>query len=49
LNQSGVLSVTDERTGERMAGRSLPPIMLDILDAGGLAPYIRRHGGFVTR
>jgi 3-isopropylmalate/(R)-2-methylmalate dehydratase small subunit len=24
----------------------LPPIMLDILHAGGLAPYIRRHRGF---
>ena len=44
---AGVLSVVGERTGARIPGRPFPPIMLDILDAGGLAPYIRRHGGFV--
>ena len=43
---AGALTVTNERTLERAGGRALPPIMLDILDAGGLAPYIRRHGGF---
>jgi 3-isopropylmalate/(R)-2-methylmalate dehydratase small subunit len=44
----GVLSVTNERSRERAGGHALPPIMIDILDAGGLAPYIRRHGGFVV-
>jgi 3-isopropylmalate/(R)-2-methylmalate dehydratase small subunit len=44
---AGVLSVVDERTGARTPGRPFPPIMLDILDAGGLAPYIRRNGGFL--
>ena len=44
---AGILSVVDERTGERIPGLAFPPIMLDILDAGGLAPYIRRHGGFL--
>jgi len=39
------MEVTDERTGERAAGRAVPPIMLAILEAGGLVPYIRRHGG----
>jgi 3-isopropylmalate/(R)-2-methylmalate dehydratase small subunit len=45
---AGVLTVASGRTGERMSGRPFPPIMLAILDGGGLAPYIRRHGGFVT-
>ena len=38
------------REGDRLAvpfeESVLPPIMLDILQAGGLAPYIRRHRGF---
>jgi 3-isopropylmalate/(R)-2-methylmalate dehydratase small subunit len=42
----GLVEVVDERTGVTVAGRRLPRIMLDILDAGGLVPYIRRHGGF---
>jgi 3-isopropylmalate/(R)-2-methylmalate dehydratase small subunit len=45
LDGSG-LAVTNDRTGDRVAGRPLPPIMLAILEAGGLAPYVRRHGGF---
>ena len=44
---AGVISVVDERSGEQVGGRALPPIMLDILSTGGLTPYIRRHGGFV--
>jgi 3-isopropylmalate/(R)-2-methylmalate dehydratase small subunit len=40
------LTVTDDSTGGRVSGRPLPPIMLAILDAGGLAPYIERTGGF---
>jgi hypothetical protein len=31
-----------------MAGDSLPQIMLDILEAGGLVPYFRQHGDFVN-
>jgi len=42
------MTVTNARTGNRVTGAPLPPIMLDILDAGGLAPYIRRIGGFRT-
>jgi 3-isopropylmalate/(R)-2-methylmalate dehydratase small subunit len=38
------------REGDRLSiafdQRILPPVMLDILEAGGLAPYIRRHRGF---
>jgi 3-isopropylmalate/(R)-2-methylmalate dehydratase small subunit len=40
------LLVINERTGARTLGASFPPIMLDILDAGGVAPYVKRHGGF---
>jgi 3-isopropylmalate/(R)-2-methylmalate dehydratase small subunit len=27
---------------------TMPPIMLEILEAGGLVPYIRARGGFVV-
>jgi len=43
------LDFSNPRTGETLTGRALPPIMLEILDAGGLVPYIRRHGGFSPR
>jgi 3-isopropylmalate/(R)-2-methylmalate dehydratase small subunit len=42
--EEGVMEVTDERTGARTAGRALPPIMVEILEAGGIVSYIRRHG-----
>lgn len=41
----GVL-VRDESTGTVLGGQALPPVMLEILGAGGLVPYIRRHHGF---
>lgn len=40
------LTVRDETQGLTIAGRALPPHMLRILEAGGLVPYIRTHGGF---
>jgi 3-isopropylmalate/(R)-2-methylmalate dehydratase small subunit len=40
------LDVSNPRTGETLTGRALPPIMLDILEAGGLVPYMRGHRGF---
>jgi 3-isopropylmalate/(R)-2-methylmalate dehydratase small subunit len=43
-----MMDVTNGRTRARVTGAPLPSIMLDILDAGGLAPYIRRNGGFRT-
>jgi len=33
-------------TGEERLAEPLPPIMLAILEAGGLVPYFRRHGDF---
>ena len=38
--------VVNSSTGASMSGVPLPPIMLDILEAGGLAPYIVKHQGF---
>jgi 3-isopropylmalate/(R)-2-methylmalate dehydratase small subunit len=42
------LTVTNARTAARLTGPPLPPIMLEILEAGGLVPYIRRYGGFAS-
>ena len=39
--------VRDETAGTRYHAAALPPIMLAILDAGGLVPYLREHGDFV--
>jgi 3-isopropylmalate/(R)-2-methylmalate dehydratase small subunit len=41
-------SVRNLTTGESIAIAPLPKIMLDILEAGGLVPYFRRHQNFVT-
>jgi len=40
------LTVRDETRGVTIAARALPAHMLRILEAGGLVPYIRAHGGF---
>jgi 3-isopropylmalate/(R)-2-methylmalate dehydratase small subunit len=42
------MTICNETTGESLMPETLPPIMLDILGAGGLVPYMRRHGGFVV-
>jgi 3-isopropylmalate/(R)-2-methylmalate dehydratase small subunit len=38
------LEVRNQTTGERIAADPLPQIMLDIIGAGGLVPYIRSGG-----
>ena len=40
------LTVRDETQGFTITARALPAHMLRILEAGGLVPYIRAHGGF---
>jgi 3-isopropylmalate/(R)-2-methylmalate dehydratase small subunit len=40
------LTVRDETRGVTVAARALPAHILRILEAGGLVPYIRAHGGF---
>jgi len=35
-------------TGETLAPESFPAIMQDILNAGGLVPYMRQHGDFTS-
>jgi 3-isopropylmalate/(R)-2-methylmalate dehydratase small subunit len=40
------MTVHNLTTGETIAGDSLPQIMLDIFQAGGLVPYFREHGDF---
>ena len=45
LGEGGVV-VLNETTGMRIQARPLPPFTLEILEAGGLVPYMRIHGGF---
>ncbi len=40
--------VVNHTTGESIAAEPLPPIMLEIIQAGGLVPYFREHGDFVN-
>jgi len=40
------LTIRDETLGLTIAARPLPAHMRRILEAGGLVPYIRAHGGF---
>jgi 3-isopropylmalate/(R)-2-methylmalate dehydratase small subunit len=40
--------VHNQTTGESLAAGSLPPIMLEIISAGGLVRYFRIHGDFLV-
>ncbi len=53
INDGDTLSFTlgsdeliDETTGRTIAVAPLPQVMVDILRADGLAPFIREHGGY---
>ncbi len=39
-------TIYDKTKGEKLTFRKLPKVMLDILDEGGLVPYIQKHGDF---
>jgi len=45
LDRTGA-SVTDESSGLEIVALPFPSIMLDILDAGGVVPYFRKHHDF---
>jgi 3-isopropylmalate/(R)-2-methylmalate dehydratase small subunit len=40
--------VHNETTGDTLISEPTPQIMQAIIDAGGLVPYFREHGGFLT-
>jgi 3-isopropylmalate/(R)-2-methylmalate dehydratase small subunit len=39
-------TIYDTTKGEKLTFRKLPKVMLDILDEGGLVPYIQKYGDF---
>jgi 3-isopropylmalate/(R)-2-methylmalate dehydratase small subunit len=39
-------TVYDKTNGEKLTFGKLPKVMLDILDKGGLIPYIKKYGNF---
>ncbi len=39
-------TIRDKTNGERLTFGRIPEVMLNILDAGGLMPYIKKYGGF---
>ena len=46
LAAGGAPEVHNETTDELIRAEPLPQIMLDIIAAGGLVPYVRKHHGF---
>jgi 3-isopropylmalate/(R)-2-methylmalate dehydratase small subunit len=40
------VTVSNEKTGNALVARPLPPFVLSILEAGGLVPYLRTNRGF---
>jgi 3-isopropylmalate/(R)-2-methylmalate dehydratase small subunit len=44
----GGATVHDVSTGATVTGAQLPAIMLEILEAGGLVPYLRERGRFAV-
>ncbi|MDD5189542.1 MAG: 3-isopropylmalate dehydratase small subunit [Dehalococcoidales bacterium] len=42
--QEGV--ITDKTNGKKLTFGKIPEVMLNILDEGGLLPYIEKHGDF---
>lgn len=47
IRRQPTLCVRNEASGKMLATEALPKIMLDILEAGGLVPYMRQCGEFI--
>lgn len=45
--ENGSITVRNVDKGFEIDAGQFPPIMMDILEAGGLSPYLREHGDFV--
>lgn len=45
-NAGGALRVSNPSRGDCLKAAPLPPMMIDILKAGGLTEYLREHGDF---
>jgi 3-isopropylmalate/(R)-2-methylmalate dehydratase small subunit len=43
---SGGVTVVNETSGDRLQAQPLPPFVLEILEAGGLVPFLRTRGAF---
>ena len=41
--------VVNETTGAEVRANPMPPFVLEIVEAGGLVPYLRANGGFVEK
>ena len=48
IGSEGVV-VVNESTGTEVRANPMPPFVLEILEAGGLVPYLRANEGFVER
>jgi 3-isopropylmalate/(R)-2-methylmalate dehydratase small subunit len=48
ISKADSVSIHNECNGIRLQPEPLPPIMLAILSAGGLVPYMRTHGSFTA-
>jgi 3-isopropylmalate/(R)-2-methylmalate dehydratase small subunit len=46
--EGSTTTVVNVTTGEVTAGAPVPAFMLEILEAGGVVPYLRRHGRFLV-
>jgi 3-isopropylmalate/(R)-2-methylmalate dehydratase small subunit len=46
IRHEAAMAVHNITTGATLTASSLPQIMLDIFEAGGLVPYFREHGDF---
>ena len=47
--EAGGVTVSNMTSGRETQARPLPPFVVEILEAGGLVPYLRAHGGFAGK